>query len=117
MSTGEFAPFLTENDEEKIKANFTQKPATPDDDINVSVDQTENLTSAIARGMSYPTLDINGNVDYNELMNFLERMCRVFKWEKYERQTLGRVSKKNRKARNASLVCCYIDSMDSGNGS
>ncbi len=69
-------PFLTENDEEKIKANFTQKPATPDDDINVSVDQTENSTSAIARGMSYPTLDINGNVDYNELMNFLERMCR-----------------------------------------
>ena len=47
--------------------------------------------------MSYPTLDINGNVDYNELMNFLERMCRVFKWEKYERQTLGRVSKKTGK--------------------
>ena len=93
----EFAPFLTEHDEEKIKANFTQKSATPDDDINVSVDQTENLTSAIARGMSYPTLDINGNVDYNELMNFLERMCRVFKWEKYERQTLGRVSKKTGK--------------------
>ena len=87
-----FAPFLTEDDEEKIRMHFTQKPTKPDDDINVSVDQTENLTSAIAQGMSYPNLDSNGNVDYNELMDFLERMCRVFKWEKYERQTLGRVS-------------------------
>lgn len=93
----EFAPFLTEDDEKKIKTNFMQKSTKPDDDINVSVDQTENLTSAIARGMSYPSLDSNGNVDYNELINFLERMCRVFKWEKYERQTLGRVSKKTGK--------------------
>lgn len=93
----EFAPFLAEDDEEKIKANFIHKSTKPDDDINVSVDQTENLTGAIARGMSYPSLDSNGNVDYNELMDFLERMCRVFKWEKYEHQTLGRVSKETGK--------------------
>lgn len=41
-----------------------------------------NLTTAIAQGMSYPSLDINGNVDYDDLMDFLERMCRVFKWKK-----------------------------------
>lgn len=63
----------------------------------MSVDQTENLTTAIARGMSYPRPDINGNVNYNDLIDFLERMCHVFKWEKYERQTLGRVSKKTGK--------------------
>ena len=93
----EFAPFLQEGDNEKIKGNFEQKPTKPDDDINVSVDQTENLTTAIAQGMHYPNLDINGNVNYDDLMNFLERMCLIFKWERYERQTLGRVSKKTGK--------------------
>lgn len=93
----EFAPFLKEGDEEKIKVKFEEKPTKPDDDINVSVDQTENLTTAIARGMHYPALDANGNVSYDDLMDFLERMCRIFKWEKYERQTLGRVSKKTGK--------------------
>lgn len=93
----EFVPFLKEGDKDLIKANFEHKATKPDDDINVSVDQTENLTTAIARGMSYPSLDINGNVNYDDLMDFLERMCRVFKWEKYERQTLGRVSKKTGK--------------------
>ena len=47
--------------------------------------------------MHYPVLDANGNVSYDDLMDFLERMCRIFKWEKYERQTLGRVSKKTGK--------------------
>lgn len=93
----EFAPFLQEGDEAKIKANFEEKSTKPDDDINVSVDQTENLTTAIAKGMHYPVLDANGNVSYDDLMDFLERMCRIFKWEKYERQTLGRVSKKTGK--------------------
>lgn len=79
----EFAPFLQEGDNEKIKGNFEQKPTKPDDDINVSVDQTENLTTAIAHGMHYPNLDINGNVNYDDLMNFLERMCLIFKWERY----------------------------------
>ena len=93
----EFAPFLQEGDEAKIKANFEEKSTKPDDDINVSVDQTKNLTTAIAKGMHYPVLDANGNVSYDDLMDFLERMCRIFKWEKYERQTLGRVSKKTGK--------------------
>ena len=93
----EFAPFLQEGDEAKMKANFEEKSTKPDDDINVSVDQTENLTTAIAKGMHYPVLDANGNVSYDDLMDFLERMCRIFKWEKYERQTLGRVSKKTGK--------------------
>ena len=60
----EFAPFLQEGDEAKIKANFEEKSTKPDDDINVSVDQTENLTTAIAKGMHYPVLDANGNVSY-----------------------------------------------------
>ena len=70
----EFVPFLKEGDKDLIKANFEYKATKPDDGINVSVDQTENLTTAIARGMSYPSLDINGNVNYDDLMDFLERM-------------------------------------------
>ena len=32
---------------------------------------------------------IGGKADYNELRNFLERLCDIFKWETYEYDTLG----------------------------
>ena len=85
---------LLEGDTEtRIKAAFNKVDNKPDDDINVSVDQANNLTIAIAKGLNYPAIDENGNVDYNELMDFLERLCRIFKWETYEKQTLGSIGK------------------------
>ena len=44
--------------------------------------------------MEFPAVDSQGKVDKDELIAFLERLCRIFKWEKYESETLGRVSKK-----------------------
>lgn len=88
----EFATFLTESDAQKIKEIFNSKENKPDDDINVSVDQTNNLTVAIAKGLAYPCLTDEGNVDYNALIAFLERLCSIFKWEKYESKTLGHIS-------------------------
>jgi hypothetical protein len=87
----EFAPYLPDDTEERIKAAFKKKEAEPDDDINVSVDQTNNLTVAIAKGLKYPALDAEGNVNYDSLMYFLEQICGIFKWEKYEQGTLGNV--------------------------
>jgi len=89
----EFATYLDGNAEEQIRAAFKKQDMEPDDDINVSVDQSNNLTVAIAKGLRYPALDTEGNVDYNTLVSFLERLCDIFKWESYESSTLGFVSK------------------------
>lgn len=69
---------------------FNKKDEKPDDDINISVDQTENLAVAIAKGLKYPELYEKGNVDYNNLMFFLEKL---YKWGIYDKSTLGYASK------------------------
>lgn len=84
-----FSPLLVEDTEAKIIEAFASKEEIPDDDISVSVDQTANLTAAIANGLKYPELDSKGNVDYSELIIFLEKLCRIFKWDVYESSTLG----------------------------
>jgi len=86
----EFEPFLQTADIARIKEVFVNSYNKPDDDINVSIDQANNLTVAIAHGLKYPELNENGNIDYNELVDFLETLSRVFKWHKYETSTLGK---------------------------
>lgn len=89
----EFASVMTAQDEEAILRRFQDKQSM-DDDINVSVDQMDNLSTAIAKGLSYPDFNAQGNIDYNELVVFLEQLCQIFKWDAYEASTLGHVSKK-----------------------
>ena len=89
----EFAPLLDKETETRILEAFKDKKEKPDDDINISLDQVNNLTTAIAKGLKYPELNINGNIDYDELINFLEKLCIIFKWEIYEKKSLGHVSK------------------------
>ena len=59
-----FAPFLSPEKEDAIRNHFLRATAKthPDDDINVSVDQTENLTTAIESGMTYPAM-VGGSFD------------------------------------------------------
>lgn len=89
----EFASVMTEQDEETIWKNFQNK-RNMDDDINISVDQMDNLSAEIAKGLSYPSFTAQGSIDYNELVAFLEKLYRIFKWDTYEAATLGHVSKK-----------------------
>ena len=93
MVRKEFGNLLDDAVVAEIKQKFKDKPTKPDDDINVSVDQTSNLTNAIAEGLSYPTLNENGLANYNQLMLFLEKLSDIFKWDKYESATLGQRSK------------------------
>ena len=88
-----FGDFLDTSIEADVKMKFSNKTASPDDDINVSVDQTSNLTQAIAEGLIYPSLKSDGSVDYNSLIAFLERLAGIFKWDKYESATLGQRNK------------------------
>jgi|GEM_PF-4715886 hypothetical protein len=58
----EFESLLNENNIKTIKSNFinaNDDKTKPDDDINVSVDQTEKLIIAIKQGLEYPAL-VNG---------------------------------------------------------
>lgn len=82
---------LLDNDKISIikqSFNSEQRNAKPDDDINVSIDQTENLIKAINNGLVYPNL-INGRIDYYLLRDFLYELSDVFKWKIYESETLG----------------------------
>lgn len=88
----EFSDLLSKEDEKQIVTLFK---TNTDDDINVSVDQMENLRTAIARGLEYPGFTTSGNPDYNVLLAFLEKLCHIFKWEVYESSTLGHTSKRS----------------------
>ena len=86
----EFSSLLSTEIENQIRTAFSAK--TTDEDINISSDQIENLTAAIAKGLSYPKLTYQASVDYPQLVSFLEKLCTIFKWEKYEKSTLGHIS-------------------------
>lgn len=86
----EFSDVLSPEDEAAIVAAFADREHSLDDDINLSLDQTERLAREIRSGrLHYPAIRIGGKADYNELRNFLERLCDIFKWETYEYDTLG----------------------------
>lgn len=96
----EFSELLTEKNIVQIQSIFANKKVQPDNDINVSIDQTENLMSAIAGGMRYPAFNEETGADYNETLAFMERLCGIFKWDIYEKSTLG---KKNRDGYHGQL--------------
>lgn len=89
----EFEEYLKNGVEEQIRMAFNNKKNIIDDDINISVDQSENLSQAIRKGLRYPAIDSKGFVSHQDLMEFLNRLCDIFKWERYEKGTLGKICK------------------------
>lgn len=85
----EFSNFLAPEDEEQIRKSFTDPYVEPDDDINTSVDQARSLRIAIAMGLKYPNR-VDGKFVYDDVVAFLDKLSRVFKWDKYEAATLGK---------------------------
>ena len=79
-----FEKHLTAEIEAKIKTTFDKNEIKPDDDINASVDQAQNIAIAIRMGLNYPKLDAEGNADYYELLDFLEKLYNIYKWGTYE---------------------------------
>lgn len=90
----EFKDHLTAEREAKIREAFNTRSAQQDDDINISVDQSEALTRAIKNGLTYPPM-VEGRFDYAKTLDFLYKLAKIFKWELYEPKTLGRLSKQN----------------------
>ena len=86
-----FADLLTPVIEETIREELKKNNYFPDDDINISSDQTERLFAAIRNGLEYPKL-ARGRFNFEDVLAFLERLCDIFNWEQYERSTLGKVT-------------------------
>ena len=79
------------------------------------VDQTENLTTAIESGMTYPAM-VGGSLDYNDMVTFLNRLCRIFKWNIYERKTLGHISSKDGTFANLRWYAVILSQWMEGHG-
>jgi hypothetical protein len=111
----EFSSLLTIETETQIKSVFANAAERLDDDINVTVDQTLSLAAEIKRGAKYPAIDENGFIDRNELRNFLEKLCKVFRWEVHEGQTLGYVGR-NGKHGKLEWYAVILSQWMQGNG-
>lgn len=85
----EFAHLLTDGVGAEIKDAFLRKESQPDDNISMTHDQIETLASHIRAGLHYPHITIGCMAKYEDIVTFLNELCEVFKWEKYESGTLG----------------------------
>lgn len=61
----------------------------PSKSIDVSPDQFRNLHRFVAAGAEYPPLNAQGEVEYDDVVEFLEKLARIFKWRVYEKKHLG----------------------------
>jgi len=88
-------PYLTQEQKSQICYNFPSEKTN--DDITLSFDQEKNLHDEIENGLAYPELKgDNDDIDFNLLLDFLKKLREIFKWEIYEKETIGRIGKKDR---------------------
>lgn len=84
-----FSPFLDEYKEYKIREIFPIEKTSVD--INFSYDQVVNLRELVKSGQKYPKVTgENDEVDFEELVDFLMKLRKVFKWDIYEKRTIGK---------------------------
>lgn len=84
-----FDEYLTEKQKQRIIENFSIEKTS--DDITISHDQATNLHDAILRGLHYPELQGEADdVDFEKVVDFMMTLRRLFKWDIYEKETLGK---------------------------
>lgn len=89
----EFTDVITPESYHKIQQNFIKPNLKVNDDITVSYDQIGSLEEEIANGLSYPFITETES-DYNEVLEFLNKLSDIFKWGVYERDTIGNPNKR-----------------------
>ena len=114
----EFTKLMKPGEEDEIRHKFQNRTDyLQENDITVSVDQSESLYQAIAQnGLEFPKIFEDGSFDYDELTQFLERLCSIFKWEIYEADTLGHVGKYSHKHGKLSWYQVILAQWVRGNG-
>ena len=96
LATGDVTPvtetferYVDDKQKKRIIENFPIERTS--DDITLSYDQAESLHDAIANGLSYPELTgKDDEVDFENLVTFMMELRRLFKWDIYEKQTIGK---------------------------
>lgn len=116
MVRQEFEELLSPEKIKAIKETFASRDNEPDDDINVSLDKIDRLNEAIKNGLRYPQIkqypgedEDTYHIEYNDILDFLNKLYNIFDWENYEPKTLG---KKNSLTFYAILLLQWL----SGNG-
>ena len=107
----EFSKFIPTDGEQRIRELFANQRKYIDSDINISADQSKRLAYAIRNGICYPTVQ-NGQFPHSTVLAFLEELCRIFNWDKYERKTLGKVDDQGCHARlswYAVILCRWME--------
>lgn len=84
-----FEEYVDERKKNGIKTNFPEEKTN--EDITLSFDQSANLKKVIERGYEYPKLIGNTDeVDFEEVVSFLKLLSRVYRWDIYEKETIGK---------------------------
>lgn len=87
--TQTFEKYVDDKQKKRIMDNFPAERTS--DDITLSYDQAESLREAIANGLTYPELTgKDDEVDFEKLVAFMMELRRLFKWDIYEKQTIGK---------------------------
>ncbi len=87
--TRAFEQYVDDRQKQRIMDNFPCDRTS--DDITLSYDQAESLRDAIACGLCYPQLTgEDDDVDFEALVEFMMKLRRLFKWDIYEKQTIGK---------------------------
>ncbi|HKM03900.1 MAG TPA: hypothetical protein VJZ04_04800 [Lachnospiraceae bacterium] len=90
-------------DEEIIKNSTADLPKIIG--LDVTPDQHISITKLIQGGLSYPEISIDGKIDYTLVLNFLHTLSKAFKWDVYEKKSLGNYNRLNL---YASLLCKWM---------
>ena len=65
-----------------------------DNDVNISTDQTSKLKLMIKKGLKYPTFNESGQLNYQEVLSFLDQLDSIFNWQQYEKSKIGNANKR-----------------------
>ena len=85
--TKALGPFSNKENDEKIKRVYAESYKSTG--IDISPDQNMNLHQLVKSGMTYPARKDNGEFDFDSTVRFLKTVGKAFKWQTYEKKTLG----------------------------
>lgn len=90
-----FRQFITIQEEQEILVRLYKKYSDNfDDDVNISIDQISSLKLMVQKGLRYPKFDNDGQLDYQEVLCFLDQLDLIFNWQHYEKNGIGNANKR-----------------------